>query len=275
MFASRKLSRRQALAAGTGVAVASLAAGNGSATAQDATPVASPAVTSEGGFTGEKITYLFVQSYQAGSIAPKAGVDGRYTVTLEQGLGQTLYFGDRPSRDVGAAPTPDFLEGLGFTEDNPPNAALLVETATGETDIAVVELYNPTYDETTHTATYEISGLETWQDDLTLGLQEDPADLATLAPQFGAAHLFIDDCDDEGVTCWRKDNGAFVGEYTAMGFCWNYWQCMPCEPYGHTQPDRCSTSRYWDIKCDGDFLGYCGDPGCMSNFPAAQALGCN
>ena len=46
------------------------------------------------------------------------------------------------------------------------------------------------------------------------------------------------------------------------------------EPYGHTQPDRCSTSRYWDIKCDGDFLGHCGDPGCMSNFPAAQALGC-
>jgi hypothetical protein len=59
---------------------------------------------------GEKIPYLFVQSFEGGTIEPKAGTDGAYTVTLEHGLGQTLYFGDRPSHDVGAVPTPQFLE---------------------------------------------------------------------------------------------------------------------------------------------------------------------
>ena len=47
---------------------------------------------------GEKIPYLFVQSFEGGSIAPKDGEDGTYTLTLEHGLGQTLYFADRPPR---------------------------------------------------------------------------------------------------------------------------------------------------------------------------------
>src|SRR5262245_48678681 len=81
--------------------------------AQDATPAA---------WDGEKVPYLFVQSFEGGSIAPKAGEAGTYTVTLDHGLGQTLYFGDRPSRGVGAVPTPQFLEALGFPDDNPPNA---------------------------------------------------------------------------------------------------------------------------------------------------------
>ncbi len=47
---------------------------------------------------------LFVQSFQSGSIAPVDGAEGRYTVTLEQGLGQTIYFSDRPERIVGTEP---------------------------------------------------------------------------------------------------------------------------------------------------------------------------
>src|SRR5829696_1762143 len=100
---------------------------------------ATPAATSD----GEKIPYLFVQSFAGGSIAPKAGEEGAYTVTLEHGLGQTLYFADRPSRDVGAVPTEHFLAGLGFPADNPPNAAIVVDDGDGGTEIAVVELRNP------------------------------------------------------------------------------------------------------------------------------------
>ena len=36
--------------------------------------------------------------------------------------------------------------------------------------------------------------LAEWEDALGVGFTEAPADLAALAPSFGAAHLFIDDC---------------------------------------------------------------------------------
>jgi hypothetical protein len=72
---------------------------------------------------------LLVQSFQSGSLAAKAGEQGRCTVTLKRGLGQTIYFSDRPGRIVGTIPTDRFLSVLGFSPDNPPNAALLVEIA--------------------------------------------------------------------------------------------------------------------------------------------------
>ncbi len=144
-FADRKMSRRAAVIhGGTGLAAGALASvGLTSAIhAQDAPATPESDVAPE---IEAKTPYLFVQSFQSGSITPTEGQDGTYTLTLEHGLGQTIYFADRPSRDVGAVPTPEFLDGLGFPEDNPPNAALVVETAPGETDIAVVELFNPNY----------------------------------------------------------------------------------------------------------------------------------
>jgi hypothetical protein len=68
------------------------------------------------GQAGEKVQFLFVQSFRSGSIAPKAGTDGAYTLTLEHGLGQKIYFSDRPERVVGADPTPQFLKGFGFQQ---------------------------------------------------------------------------------------------------------------------------------------------------------------
>ncbi len=135
---------------------------------------------------GEKTPYLFVQSFEGGSIAPKAGEDGTFTVTLNHGLGQTLYFADRPSRDVGAVPTEQFLQGLGFQADNPPNAAIVVDDGNGGTDIAVVELTNPLIDPTVPAVIYDIKVLENWEDTTELGLQEGPADLSNLAESFGA-----------------------------------------------------------------------------------------
>ncbi len=124
-FAERRLSRRQALAAG-GAGIAT-AVGLGAAGTQEATPVAKPVPeTSDSG--GQ---YLFVQSYASGAITPADDPD-RYTVTLEGGVGQTVYFANRPSRDVGAGPTEQFLDGLGFREENPPNAALVLEVEPGD-----------------------------------------------------------------------------------------------------------------------------------------------
>ncbi len=129
VFADRRLSRRQALTqGGAGLAAGALAAAGlaHSARAQDATPAATATAD------GDKTMFLFLQAFQSGSIAPKdGGSEGRYTLTLEQGLGQTIYFSDRPERLVGASPTPQFLAGLGFPPDNPPNAALVVATTRG------------------------------------------------------------------------------------------------------------------------------------------------
>ncbi len=130
LFATRR-SRRQALAqAGAGLAAAVGAAGlahRAATAAQDeaATPSAAASAENEGP------VFLFLQAFQAGSVAAKEGSEGRYTLTLEQGLGHTVYFSDRPDRIVGATPTPQFLQGLGFPDDNPPNAALVVETDRG------------------------------------------------------------------------------------------------------------------------------------------------
>ena len=252
-FAQRKLSRRQALAAGTAsIAAAGLtAAGLASATAQDATPETAP--------TGDETTYLFVQSFHSGAISPTEGVEGRYTVTLDQGTGQTIYFADRPARDVGVTETPRFLEGLGFVEDNPPNAALLVETAPGETDVAVVELFNPTYDPTDRGVTYDVEVLETWRDDLELGLQEEPADLASFAPAFSAAHLLIDDCPRAYIMCQDIRTERFVSRFPNVPYCWAYDHnvCMPCEPYLSGEPTRCATKDWWTTKCNAQFPDKC------------------
>lgn len=249
-LAERRFSRRQALAAG-GAGIAALSApGLGSAATQGATPEPddSPAYG--------KIPYLFIQSYQAGSIAPSEDREGRYTVTLEHGTGQTIYFADRPLRDVGTAPTPQLLTTLGFSAGDPPNAALIVETEPGESDVAVVELFNPNYDVETRRVTYDVEVLETWRNDLELGLQEDPTDLAALAPSFGSAHLFIDDCPQVTVYCAREIPGShyeIVGGFGHVDTCYNWIWCMPCEPYYHVQPDTCATQHHWDAKCNFAF----------------------
>jgi hypothetical protein len=244
-LADGRLSRRLALSAG----LLSMAGMRSASAEDDSTP---PAESS-----AEKTTYMFVQSFRSGSIAQKEGSDDTYTVTLEGGTGQTIYFADRPSRDVGVVPSGDFLDGLGFSPDNPPNAALVVETAPGETDVAVVELFNPVVTSDGSGVTYDIQVLANWQDSLELGFSEAPTDLAAIEPSFGPAHLFIDDCADDYVTCYNTETGSLVGRSESMGMCWNFALCIPCEPYGHVQPDRCSTRYYWDEWCNKQFSHDC------------------
>ncbi len=214
------------------------------AAAQDATPAA--------GAVGEKVEYLFVQSFESGAIAPKAGEDGTYTLTLEHGLGQTIYFSDRPERVVGASPTAAFLAGLGFPPDNPPNAALVVEAGPEDTDVAVLELFNPAYDAATHTATYEVKVLADWEQTLALGFAEQPKDLAALAPAFGAAHLFIDDCPDIQLNCYDVNHPSTIVGTTMAGTCYQWWPpgCLLCE-------NTCITCNNAVPACGGQCCGDC------------------
>lgn len=249
LFAQRRLSRRQAMLGGAGLAAGALSdSGRATAAAQTATQVPERPAARHGP------TMLFLQSFRSGTIAPKDGEAGRHTLTLEQGLGQTIYFSDRPDRLVGATPTDRFLTGLGFPENNPPNAALVVETAPGETDIAVVELFNPVHDPISDGVTYDIAVLANWQSSLEMGFTDAPVDLATLAPTFGAAHLFIDDCPSGRVECNAEINGSLdpvgylaVGQTDAMCFNTTFNVCVPCTPWFDNSNDL---SDYWTDLCN-------------------------
>jgi hypothetical protein len=257
LFAARRSRRRALAGAGASLAAAGLAAaGLRAGAAQDATPDASPAA----GDAGQKVAYLFVQSFQTGGVAPKEGEAGRYVLTLAQGLGQTVYFSDRPDRIVGATPTPRFLEGIGFPPDNPPNAALVAEVTPGTTVIAVVELSDPTYDETNHTATYTIKALADWEDSVDLGFTADPTDLAEVAPSFGTTHLFIDDCPD---LTWcigpggTRDNLGPIPNPPSnrVGQC---YQANPFDPNFGCLPQNCGGGQsldYWKGQCNSAYAG--------------------
>ncbi len=191
---SARLPRRLALRQGAAalIAGASVTAMGQRVTAQEASPVASPAVEGEGG------SDLFVQSFGAGTLAPKSGESGVYTLTLEGATGQTIYFSDRPARRVGLVPTEALLEQLGFTPADPPNAALVAQTAAGE-EVVVVELFDPSYDEAAGTLTYGARILA----DYAGGALADFArreEGAEPAPAFETAHLFIDGCGRG--QCW-------------------------------------------------------------------------
>lgn len=257
-FANRRLSRKAVTGTSAGLAASVPGAGlTRTASAQAATPVAPDA--------DHGPTMLFVQSFESGRIEPAEGAEGRYTLTLDHGLGQTVYFSDRPDRIVGATPTGQFLDGLGFTPDNPPNAALVVETGPGKTDLAVVELFDPVHDPAAATVTYELAVLANWEDSSDLGFTAASTGLAALAPSFGSAQLFIDDCAAADIKCLNfvSASRAVVGTIPNAdhdGFCysWGAAQCLPCEPW---IPTRYDAFAYWGQVCNERFPE-CGGENC-------------
>lgn len=287
LFASRRLSRRQAVTQATGLAAGALAASALPAAAvgapagpapgplpahpptQSAAPDTfavlappSPAATAIATptTTGAKpLTFLFLQSFERGSLVPKPGTPGHYLLTLEQGLGDTVYFSDRPAKVVGTVPTQHFLEALGFTPANPPNAALVGQRDATHKDIVVVELFDPTYDAAANTLTYEVTLLADWHK-LDETFQQTPDDAQHLPRAFTAAHLFIDDCPDLPVTCcwyYRSADGLTdrctqtFGQFGPFGFCWE-WSSLSCRPCG--QPDK----AHWTQQCNATFPGCAG-----------------
>jgi hypothetical protein len=114
-------------------------------------------------------------------------------LTLHDVGPETIYFSDRPARRVGLLPTGEFLEALGFTPGNPPNAALATETDNGDREVLVIELFASNYDEATSTLTYE-AGLLAEYGAAALADLAEHATGELLPPSFGRGHLFIDSC---------------------------------------------------------------------------------
>lgn len=258
--------RRSALAGGAallaGASVASISA-------QDATPI--PADSAEGP------TFLFVQLADEGTWTVSPDSPEEYVLALTGVPRESLYFSDRPDRIVGAVPTAQLLDGLGFTPVNPPNAAVVVRTPEGERDVLVVELYDPIYTEAfgsessigvTYRAkvldAYHGEGLTSWYDE-----QEDPE----LPSEFSDVSLFIDDCADL-TSCWVQTRAAWVvvGSLPTgpVGQCWDWvsWTCGFCDGsrYGAFQlSDACNAA--YPGACGGGCLGFCPGGACGGGGP--------
>lgn len=223
----RTFTRRAAMAGAVGMATFGMP---GLAAAQAATPVAESGPA-----------FLFVQLSEGGQWQPKPDVEGVYELTLLGVGSQALFFSDRPERIVGTVPTDRFLESLGFTPVNPPNAAAVVRTPDGERDVLVIELFNPIYTREFDgdggaSLRYDARVLDAYSEDgLTSWYAEQ--DDAELPSEFSDVSLFIDDCPDL-TTCFALDPEAHgsrqypIGPLPVgpLGQCWSIeaFACLPC-----------------------------------------------
>ena len=225
-LASRRLSRRHALTGGS-LGLASMLAGSAVASAQG-TPTAGEELMADD-------ATLFVQTAAGGTFLPNtlaspgSGEHGTHLLTLSGHAGQTIHFSDRPQRNFGSLATTAFLEALGFTPDNPPNAALVVSTPDGADDILVLELLNPTYDEAGALLLYEANILGEYAGEVLAPVADRQQD-QELAAEFDHASLFIDDCADWTLGC-RDAQCNPVGDIGSHGMCWN-WDAFECQPCG-------------------------------------------
>jgi len=125
------------------------------------------------------------------TLIPVDGEDNLYTLTLVGVSSQAIAFSDRSERVVVQVPMQKFLKGMCFSPENPPNAALEILEADDEADEAVVELFDPVYDNNSRTLQYTVSILEGPNHSYTIfNERHDKA----LPKNFGPATLFIDDC---------------------------------------------------------------------------------
>jgi hypothetical protein len=245
-----KLTRRSAL---NGSAVAALGSFPfARAGAQEAMPVAA----------AHNPVFLFVQLADQGAWGPSGQSPDIFLLTLTGIASQTVYFSDRPDRIVGTMETPDFLESLGFTPINPPNAAAVVRTTEGERDVLVVELFDPVYTEdvanpSANTLVYKARVLDAYHDGSLQSWYEEQDD-PTLPPVFEDISLLIDDCAD---LAWCYRNGPTIfdpktpigplpGGPVGMCFTWSFHGCLPC--------NKTSIYHHWDIcnqtysECQGN-----------------------
>jgi hypothetical protein len=247
IFASRRTRRDALRAAGAGLGGFALAA---PAAAQDATPVAG----------SDKTVFLFLQSFDNGSLTPKSDEDGVYELDLHGEHGRTIAFSDRPERIVASVPTSGFLEGLGFTPTNAPNAALVFEPSPGVTDVIVVELLNPRYDPEGKTLSYDVRILDEFVGDQAMGFREVARHPDPAGEEFGVSHLFIDDCADLN-DCYFGEN--YIGPIPggSVGTCWSWdnWLCKPDNP-------NCGglSGEYYDNLCNQTYTE-CYD-GCVATW---------
>ena len=204
----------------------------------------------------EKTYFMFIQNATSGTMKPIDGTDDKYLLTLNNISPSTIYFSDRPERVSGQASMQDFLDGLGFSESNPPNAAIEVLKADNTSDVLVVELFSPIYDETAMILTYEVTILK---DEVTGGLAHyNDKKSVNIIESFENVALFIDDCPDLVCSCYHKNK--VVGDVKTGG-CWS-WYHFTCTRCGDTATGVVKKCNKEVSKCKGK----CDDFSCDSKW---------
>jgi hypothetical protein len=168
----------------------------------------------------ETSTHIFIQEGTNGSFVNDGS--GNYTLTMIDVVPYTVFFADRPAHDVGFAPMDKFLNGFRFGASNPPNAAIILPDENEKSDMVIVELTNPQYNNTTGTLTYTASLLKDYSFE-SVWFQDQKSKVDSSIPEiFGRVILVIDDCD-----CGPVVSGC---DSSCRDSCWNWKQfrCAPC-----------------------------------------------
>ena len=170
----------------------------------------------------ETSTHIFIQEGTNGSFLNDGS--GNYTLTMTNVVPYTIFFADRPARDVGFAPMDKFLKGFNFGASNPPNAAIILPDENETSDMMIVELTKPQYNNATRTLTYTASLLKDYSfESVWFQDRKDEVD-ASIPERFGRAILVIDDC-----VCTPVDSGCASN---CRNQCWR-WKPFPgCRPCG-------------------------------------------
>lgn len=183
-----------------------------------------------------KVPFMFVQTAENGTFSAIPGKDS-YKLVLKGVTPQTVYFSDRPERIAGSVNNRDFLSAIGFGKLNPPNAAIvLTEPKSKDSDVIVVTLENPVYNESTKTLTYEAKPLKDIKG-TKLAFWGNKSD-KQLPSTFSKVSIFIDDCPDGLVQCYgnyeyggRRKCRTQCGVLSKkVGYCWSITHplCAPC-----------------------------------------------
>lgn len=148
-----------------------------------------------------KPSLLFVQTTESGSLVPNKELPGLYKLTFNQINPSTVYFTDRPFRNVGHQTTTEFIqdwsEGPHSFEMVPPNAALEILDATLGNLTIIVELLNPKLSSDGKNLTYDVRVLNAPPISSEFIKGKLTGDVSNKAPKgaigkFGIAALFID-----------------------------------------------------------------------------------
>jgi hypothetical protein len=183
--------------------LAGCGSGDDNGSGNDATTAASPG--------GD----LFTQNTHTGSLKPVQGQNDVFTLTLDQPSPDVTVFTDRPVRSASTQPVEGFVDSWdsrGFNDD-PPNAALVLDQQPDNADTAVFELSHPKFDQRSGAVTYVAKHVNGGTSSLPSDEHIDPP------PSFGDAHLFIDPSGGGDVHAMAVDvNGAPQGAHTAVNF---------------------------------------------------------
>ena len=186
----------------------------------------------------QTVTHIFIQEGTNGSFVNDGS--GNYTLTMTNVVPYTIFFADRPARDVGFTTMDKFLKGFNFGASNPPNAALILSDENETSDMVIVELTNPQYNNTTQTLIYTARQLKEYSFE-SVWFQDQKSKVDSLIPErFGRVILVIDDCPCHSVTSGCDSN--------CRNGCYD-WKHAKCEPCGGCCPKKdgfsCGYQPYW------------------------------